>query len=199
MGPSFYWPAAGQLALLSQLWTIVATMHERVWEFGMKWIEFYKISCKHLGSHAGNFSTSKSEFDIKEIPSWPRFTLTDLVCLWLCLAAWLNHLMRAAVRALTTPAPHHPGWNAVGPALAGGAGCCRVFRRARFGPLLLQQVRQCPGDQQQSQYVNVLVDAGSSKTLVENQAFLCLPPPEIQARFPAICSSLDSGACWVGL
>lgn len=64
----------------------------------------------------------------------------------------------ACVPALTTPAAQHPGWNAVGRFFAGGAGWRSVFLRAHLGPLLLQQVRQRPGDQQQSQRLNLRVD-----------------------------------------
>lgn len=157
-------------------------MRERVKEFGIKWIEFYKkIKWNHLQTSGVTYRWLLS-FKVW-IQYKKRFQVDpgSLSQIWSVFGCVLqldlnNHLMRATVRVLTTPAPHHPGWNTVGPALAGGAGCCRVFRRARFSPLLLQQVRQCPGDQRQSQCVNVLVDAGSSKTLVENQAFLCLSP-----------------------
>lgn len=59
---------------------------------------------------------------------------------------------RVCVRALTAPAALHPGGDAVGPSFAGGAGRSRGFQRAGLSPLLLQQVRQRPGEQAQSQF-----------------------------------------------
>lgn len=77
--------------------------------------------------------------------------------------------VHACVLALTAPATHHSGWNAIGPFLDGGAGWSSVFQRAPFSPLLLQQVRQCPGDQQQSQRLHLLTDGAASSQTFKTQ------------------------------
>lgn len=63
--------------------------------------------------------------------------------------------VRAFLSALTAPAPHHPGRDSVGSAVAGRRGR-GVLLRAHLSSLLLQQVRQRPGEQQQELYSHIL-------------------------------------------
>lgn len=143
------WTAAWKL-FVELLWSCILCFctkynsHGNMILIDFTWTQFHFFSIK----------TAHRKFILQAVVLAVYFTFS---CNYLYCTLCVSVCVRMhTLSLLTTPAAHHPGWDAVGSPSTRRTGC-GVFHRAHLTSLLLQQVCQCPEDQDTHTHTATLV------------------------------------------